>query len=235
MTDQTVSEYTGRPIAEWLDHDIELHDADGDDVGNVVEINPDFIVVQASSGFLGLGDPKIYFVPRSYVAREEGDDWYLNIDEDEIESMRWDQAPTASAWSRDWVDGSGETSARGQTRVRRYEEELDVQKVEREAGEVVVSKTVVEDTKTIEVPVRREEIHIERRAVSDRADTGDMSDAFTNERITVPVMAEEVEVRKVPRVVEEIDISKTPVESTQRVEETLRREELDIDDSATRR
>jgi len=74
LTEQQISEYTGRPIEEWLDEDIELYDVDGDEIGNVVEINPDFIVGQANSGFLGLGEPKIYFIPRSYVGREEGDD-----------------------------------------------------------------------------------------------------------------------------------------------------------------
>ena len=38
MTEQKVSPFTGRPIIEWIDDEIELHDADGDEIGNVVEI-----------------------------------------------------------------------------------------------------------------------------------------------------------------------------------------------------
>ena len=124
---------------------------------------------------------------------------------------------------------------RGGTRIRRYEEELDVQKTEREAGEVVVTKQVVEDTKTVEVPVRREEVHIERRRVSGEAPASDEA-AFLDDgqTIRVPVMEEDVEVRKVVRPVEEIEISKTATEDTERVEETVRREEFDVDDQTKR-
>jgi uncharacterized protein (TIGR02271 family) len=237
-TETHTSPYTGRPISEWLDEDIELHDADGDEIGNVVEVNPDFIVAQTTTGFLGLGEPKLYYIPRNYVVREEGDDWYLSIDKDDLESMQWNDAPTESAWSTDWREGRLTADrGRGQTRLRRYEEELQADKVEREAGEVVVNKRVVEDTKTIEVPVRREEVHVERRPVSGEAYTDGTleTDAFSEDSIRVPVMAEDVEIRKVTRPVEEIEISKTQVEDTRRVEDTVRREEFDIDDSSTNR
>ncbi len=239
MTEQRVSPYTGRPISEWIDQEIELHDVDGDEIGNVVEINPDFIVAQANTGFLGLGEPRTYYVPRSYIAREDGDDWYLSIDKDEIEAMSWTNAPAESAWSQDWNEGKLNTeTGRGQTRLRRYEEDLDVQKYNREAGEVVVNKTVVEDTKTVEVPVRREEVHVERRPVSADAMSGtnDLgSDAFSNESIRVPVMEEDVEIRKVARPVEEIEITKSSTDETRVVDETVRREEFDVDDQTSRR
>ena len=240
MTEQHVSPYTGRPISEWLDEEIELHDADGDEIGNVVEINPDFVVAQATTGFLGLGEPRTYFVPRSYVAREDGDDWYLSIDKDEIESMSWTQAPAESAWAQDWQEGKLDANTgRGQTRLRRYEEDLDVQKVEREAGEVVVNKQVVEETKTFEVPVRREEVHVERRPVTVDSVTGGDTDlqgeAFSGESVRIPVMEEEIEVRKVARPVEEIEITKSATQDTRTVDETVRREEFDIDDTTSRR
>ena len=240
MTDQYTSPYTGRPINEWLDEEIELHDTNGDDIGNVVEINPDFIVAEAPGGFLGLGEPKLYYIPRNYVAREEGDDWYLSVDNDQIESFRWGEPPAESAWSTEWRE-QGEAykpAGQGQTRLRRYEEDLDVQKVERDAGEVVVNKRVVEETKTIEVPVRREEVHIERRPVTDGYATSSdatTGEAFTEDSIRVPVMAEEVEVRKVVRPVEEIEITKSQTQDTRQVEDTVRREEFDVDDSTTNR
>ncbi len=232
---QATSPYTGRPIDQWLTEEIELHDADGDEIGDIVEVNPDFVVAESDGGFLGLGERRIYYVPRSYVTREEGDDWYLSIDKDEVEAMDWRQPPSESAWSQEWSQGEASLDTmdrQGGTRIRRYEEELDVQKVDREAGEVVVTKNVVEDTKTVEVPVRREEVHVERRAVSGEATSGD--EAFSGESIRVPVMEEDVEVRKVPRAVEEIEITKTPTEETRRVEETVRREEVDIDEPARR-
>jgi uncharacterized protein (TIGR02271 family) len=238
-TDSNVSPYTGRPISEWLDEEIELHDADGDEIGNIVEINPDFLVVQVPSGFLGLGEPRNYYVPRSYVAREDGDDWYLSVDKDEIESMTWGNPPTESAWSNEWNEGRM-MSGRGQTLLRRYEEDVDIDTVQRQAGEVVVNKRVVEDTKTVEVPVRREEVHVERRPVTDESLVGSgaagaTGDAFSNESISVPVMEEDVEIRKVARPVEEIEITKTATEDTRSVDTTIRREEFDIDDTTRTR
>jgi uncharacterized protein (TIGR02271 family) len=236
MTEQRVSPYTGRPITEQLDEDIELHDADGDEIGNVVEVNPDFIVVWTNTGFLGLGEPKIYYIPRSYIAREDGDDWFLSIDKDEYESMNWSELPTDSAWSTDWREGRLKADqGRGQTRIRRYEEDLEVDKVDRQVGDVTVTKRVVEDTKTVEVPVRREEVHVERTPVSG-ASTSNLTDddAFEQQTITVPVMEEDVEIRKVARPVEEVEITKSAKQDTKRVEETVRREEIDVDDSTTR-
>jgi uncharacterized protein (TIGR02271 family) len=232
---QATSPYTGRPIDEWLDERIELKDADGDKIGDVVEVNPDFVVAESDGGFLGLGERRVYFVPRSHIAREDDDDWYLSIDKDEVEAMDWRNAPTESTWATDWRQGEASLDTmerREGTRIRRYEEELDVQKVDRQAGEVTVTKSVVEDTKTVEVPVRREEVHVERRPASGEATSSD--DAFSGESIRVPVMEEDVEIRKVPRAVEEIEITKSATEDTRRVEETVRREEVDIDDPTPR-
>lgn len=238
MTSRETSPYTGRPVTEWYDDDIELHDVDGDEIGDVVEVNPDFIVAESDGGFLGLGERRRYFIPRSYIGREDDDDWYLTIDKDQIESMNWTNAPDNSAWATDWRSGSyagqGAQGYEGRTRLRRYEEDLEVGKVARPAGEVSVSKRVVEDTKTIDVPVRREEVHVERRPVSDTtADIGD--DAFTEQRISVPVTEEDVELRKTVRPVEEIELTKTAAEDTRHVEDTVRREEFDVDDSTEKR
>jgi len=245
MRDTQTSPYTGRPVVDSYDYEIKLRDADGDKIGDVVEVNPDFIVCESDGGFLGLGERRRYFIPRNYIAREDRDDWYLSVDKDEIESRNWTNAPTDSSWGSEWSGGeyTGDTTttnAEGRTRLRRYEEDVDVDKVQREAGGVTVSKRVVEDTKTIEVPVRREEVHVERHAVDDRTAVGAGADAFSGEAfkeesITVPVMAEDVEVRKVVRPVEEIEVTKTAVDESRNVDTTIRREEFDIDDSTENR
>ena len=123
MTTQHVSPYTGRPVIEWQD-EIELHDHEGGAIGNVVEVNPDFVVVYANTGFLGLGEPKIYFIPRKYVAEREADDWYLTVDKDQFAAMGWNELPVGSPWNDEWADsGSAYLSRpwRGQTRFRRYD------------------------------------------------------------------------------------------------------------------
>jgi uncharacterized protein (TIGR02271 family) len=146
--------------------------------------------------------------------------------------MGWTAVPAESAWSRDWDEGTEKVQRHGGTRVRRYEEDLEANTIERQAGEVAIDKRVVEETRSIDVPVRREEVHVERRPVS--GEPVDDNEAFSGESIRVPVMKEEVELRKVPRAVEEIEVSKTQKQDTRRVEDTVRREEIDLDDSTTR-
>jgi len=113
-------------------------------------------------------------------------------------------------------------------RVQRYEEELQAQKVAREAGEVRISKDVVEEQQTLEVPVTREEVHVESHVV-DRSAT-DTSQAFQEGTISVPVREEDVEVSKTVRVAEELEIDKTTVQDTERVTDTVRKERVNVEE-----
>lgn len=98
-----------------------------------------------------------------------------------------------------------------------------------------ITKNVVEEKRTLDVPVRREEVQVERRPIS-AGEATDMpaDEAFSSETVRVPVMEEDVEVLKVTRPVEEIEVTKTETQDTRRIEDTVRREEFDVDD-ATRR
>ena len=234
MATQT-SPYTGRPIVEWFDDTYTLRDRDGDKVGDIVEINPDFIVAESDGGFLGLGERRTYYVPRGHLASSEGSDWYLDIDKDQIEDMNWSSAPTDSTSSpAEWQVEDGyvpDAPREGAMRMVRYEEDLEPLKVQRQAGEVTVGKHVVEETRTLEVPVRREEVHVERRAVDDMTAASEMSDTAFNQdgqTIRVPVMEETVEVRKVVKPVEEVVVTKTTADDTRQVSDTVRQERFDI-------
>jgi uncharacterized protein (TIGR02271 family) len=238
MATQT-SPITGRPIVDWFDEPYTLRDVDADKIGDIVEVNPDFIVAETDGGFLGLGEHRRYFVPRNYIQNSEGNDWYLSIDKDQIENMNWSNAPTQSTWgTEEWQQryasgwASEDTPRRGEGRMRmlRYEEELQPQKVQRQAGEVTVTKNVVEETKTIEVPVRREEVHVERRPVTDAtaADPGQAAFSQEGQTLRVPVMEEDVQVTKTVRPVEEVEVTKTGREETRQVSDTVRREEFDV-------
>jgi uncharacterized protein (TIGR02271 family) len=239
MTQQQTSQYTGRPIVDWLDHRITLRDVDGDKVGDVVEVNPDFLIAETDGGFLGLGEHELYYVPRQYVAREDTEDWFLSITKDQARDLDWREAPAQSSYTGgDWrAEYDADTSVRdgdtGRTRLVTHEEELQARAVPQQVGEVGVRKEVVEETRTIEVPVRREEVVIERRPVgADTTDTGSIGAA--GETIRVPVMEEQIEVTKVVRPVEEVEVSKRVIEDTRTVSDTVRREELRVDDDAER-
>jgi len=110
--------------------------------------------------------------------------------------------------------------------IQLREERLKVDKSAVKTGEVHVSKRVVTEHKTIDVPVEREEVVIERRPASGRAARGDVAE----EEIVVPVKEERVTVTKQPVVTEEVSVGKRKVQDTKHVAETVRKEELDVDE-----
>ena len=110
--------------------------------------------------------------------------------------------------------------------IQLREERLNVDKTAVKTGEVRVGKRVVTEHKTIDVPVEREEVVIERRPASGKAARGDMVD----EEIVVPVKEERVSVTKHPVVTEEVSVGKRKVQDTKHVAETVRKEELDVDE-----
>jgi uncharacterized protein (TIGR02271 family) len=118
-------------------------------------------------------------------------------------------------------------STDGEQRIELREEELQAETERVQAGEVRLRKEVVNDTKTIEVPVTREEVVVERHSVSGRQ-TSDQN-IGDNEEIRIPLMEEEVRVEKTPVVREEVSVSKRAVQETRQVSDTVRREEARIE------
>jgi uncharacterized protein (TIGR02271 family) len=145
-----------------------------------------------------------------------------------------DLGPAVGAEARTAGAGTGARTAgvgdAGQERLELREEELDVDKQRVKAGEVRLRKEVRTEQRQVDVPVTREEVVVERRPV-----TGDAARAATGgpiadgEEIRVPIMEEEVRVEKRPVVKEEVTLRKRQVTGTERVNETLRREEARVD------
>jgi uncharacterized protein (TIGR02271 family) len=114
-------------------------------------------------------------------------------------------------------------------RVELREEELRAEKERVQAGEVRVRKEVVTEKKTIDVPVTREEVVVERHPVAGRKPADE--DIGQDEEIRIPVMEEEVRVEKTPVVKEEVTLSKRQVQETRKVSDTVRREEARIEET----
>ncbi len=113
----------------------------------------------------------------------------------------------------------------GQT-VQAREEQLHVNKEREQVGEAVVKKEVHTEHKTIEVPVEREEVVVERHRASGPATGGPLQEGQT---IRVPVSEEHVEVTKTPVVKEEVSVGKRKVQGTQKVAADLRKEEIKVE------
>ncbi|MDM5228610.1 YsnF/AvaK domain-containing protein [Cytobacillus sp. NJ13] len=108
------------------------------------------------------------------------------------------------------------------------EEQMDVSKERVQAGEVELHKDVVEEQKTVNVPVEHEEVYVERRKVDDSEDAG-ASPIRDDETIRIPITEERVEVSKKPVVTEEIVVGKREVQETQQVKENLKKEEVHLE------
>ena len=111
-------------------------------------------------------------------------------------------------------------------KLRLRQEELDINKTKMQTGEVILSKDVIEEQKTIDVPVTHEEVVIERRSINNEATDSPIS---STESIHIPVSEEKIEVGKHTVVTGEISAHKREIEETKKVEETLKREEARID------
>ena len=117
-------------------------------------------------------------------------------------------------------------TADGAERIQLREEELQAHKQSVETGAVRVRKEVVTEHRTIEVPVQREEIVIERQAPTGEPGASDLR---PGEEIRIPVRKEQVTVEKLPVVKEEVTVGKRVVEGTERVGGEVRKEEVRIE------
>lgn len=113
----------------------------------------------------------------------------------------------------------------------RSEERLDVNKERVATGEARLRKYVVTDTETVEVPVEREEVRVERTPISE-ADAanfnGNIGDNDTAEA-SVTLHEERVNVDKKTVPVEKVNLSKETIQDTETHTEELRKEQIDTD------
>jgi uncharacterized protein (TIGR02271 family) len=116
------------------------------------------------------------------------------------------------------------------TRLQLREERLRVDKSRISRGEATVGTEVVTEMHNIDVPIVREELFIDRRPANRSAVTGPTPISDERDVIRIPLVEEEVQVTKTPVVVEEVVVGKRQVEDTQRISETTRKEQLNVND-----
>jgi uncharacterized protein (TIGR02271 family) len=122
---------------------------------------------------------------------------------------------------------TGMPMAASHDRMQLREEELVAHKENVETGAVQVGKDVVTEERTLDVPVTREEVTIERTPVDRRPSDRPMDER--TETISVPVHEEQVDLQKRAVVYEEVGVGKRAVQDTEQVSGTVRREEARID------
>jgi len=115
----------------------------------------------------------------------------------------------------------------GEQRIQAREEELQVRKQPVQTGEVQVRKEVHTEHRTVEVPVNKEEVVIERRPVTGHQTAATAPAA--GEQIRIPVTEEQVHIEKQPVVKEEVVVGKRKVQDTEKVSGTVRKEEIKVE------
>jgi uncharacterized protein (TIGR02271 family) len=233
-----------------------VYGSDGDKVGEVDAVEPDYFVVRKGFFF-----PEDHYIPRTAVANFDEENIYLSYTKDEVLSQNWTTEPEAGTWDTTTLAGTqvgdrdadlnqvnttaqpgrdagydatereGVETDTDHISVPLHEEDLAARTREVERGAVRVDKNVVAEEQSIDVPVTEEHVEVTRRTVDRDAVPGD--DAFREGTIEVPVSGEEVDVEKRTRVVGEVDIDKTAEQRTERVTDTVRREEVTVDDEVT--
>jgi uncharacterized protein (TIGR02271 family) len=234
----------------------DLYDSDGDKVGAVEEIYLDDETGQAEWALVktGLFGTKSTFVPLRNATESDGG---LRVPYDKAKikdapkldtgghlspgeeanlyryyGMGYAEAGDGDASGTVGRDTSGPTTDDAMTRS---EEELKVGTAERESGRVRLRKHVVTDEVTKTVPVKREEVRVEREPITD-ANVGAATDGpeISEEEHEVVLHEEEVvaEKRVVPK--ERVRLDKDVEVDERTISEDVRREEIDVDGTGGR-
>lgn len=114
-------------------------------------------------------------------------------------------------------------------RIQLYGEVLRVHRDRIQRGEVRVRKEIVTENQTVQVPVTREELVVERAPVTGEqpapgARIGEQSE------VRIPLSEDSVSVEREPVVREQVEVGKREVTNLEQREEPVRREELVVDD-----
>ena len=228
--------YTSTTITTGAD----VFGADGDKVGTVAEVYPGYIVVEKGFFF-----PTDYYIPMSAMASADNDQVYLNLAKDAALNSGWDAQPTdldtvsydtsmatgATENREGFGAGTAQVGTDEEIRVPVMEEELTATVRQQEAGAVRIEKDVVTEEQTLDVPVTEERVRVERRVVDRPVSAADAA-AFEETVIDVPLRSETVDVQKQARVAEEVVVSKEATQRTERVSDTVRKEEVFVDEDA---
>ncbi|MEX5298260.1 PRC and DUF2382 domain-containing protein [Kocuria sp. CPCC 205292] len=132
---------------------------------------------------------------------------------------------------RGLADRDRDLTDRADNGVVRHEEQLHVGKEQRETGRARLRKYVVTDHETVDVPLEREEVRVERTPLNgDEATTGTIGE----EDVEVSLHEERPVVAKETVGVEKVGLEKETVRDTERVDADVRKEQVDVENDAER-
>ena len=188
-----------------------------EDFGEIQDIQGNYVLVQK-----GIIDKEKFYIPKDEAESYDGDVLRFRISKEDLDQY---QHEPPSTWDSDSArETTTYESDTTEERIPLSEERLDVSKTSQE-NQARVTKKPVTERKTVEVPLTREEVSIERRPASGQTEA--QSPIQSEEEITIPLKREEAQVSKKPYVKEEAVIKKKAYTDTKEITEDVTSEELD--------
>lgn len=108
------------------------------------------------------------------------------------------------------------------------EEQLKVGKKLIETAHVRLSKTINESIESLEIPLKEEEIVVNRVPKNELVDVMPAASRYEGDVLIIPVLKEVAVIEKRIMLVEEIHVSKKQTEKTETHEVTIRKEEVKV-------
>jgi uncharacterized protein (TIGR02271 family) len=201
----------------------EARGIDDEDLGEVQEVRGNYILVQK-----GIINKEKFYIPKDQAESYDGDVLRFRFSKQELDQF---QREPPTIWDADNIEEtttSQEIETNEEEHIPLTGERLDISKKSQEK-QARITKKPVKETKTVEVPLTREEISIERKPVSG---SGNETEAQSppiesEEEIKIPVRREEAEVTKKPYVKEEVVVKKKKVTDKKEITDEVTSEELD--------
>jgi uncharacterized protein (TIGR02271 family) len=200
-----------------------LNDAytrDGHKLGSIVALDDDSVTIE-----------KGFFFPKDFTIRYDDIDdirdgnLILKYDKKDFDSWRNEKY---EGWT-DYDTQAGAGTTTEETNIPLHEEELEARTRERQKGEIRIRKVVHTELKTFTVPVRKEEVIIEKApAAETTTDLKTSGKAFQEEEVNIPVMEEEVDVTKKQKVTGEIRVRKQSRTEQKKVSGEVRKEDVEV-------
>ncbi len=149
-----------------------------------------------------------------------------------LEQNGGDLGANAESYDYSAAPAAAQTTGEGQQRIQLLGEVLRVHKDRISRGEVRIRKETITEQQTIQVPVTREELVIERVPVSGQ--TAVHGSIGENSDIRIPLSEERASADKQTFVREEVSVGKRAVESVEEVGGSVQHEELQVENDTTR-
>jgi uncharacterized protein (TIGR02271 family) len=195
----------------------EARGIDDEDLGEVQEVQGNYVLVKK-----GIINKEQFYIPKDQAESYDGDVLRFKISQEDLNQY---QHEPPSIWDSDSIqETTTDERDTDEERISLTEEKLDVSKKYQE-DQASITKKPVTETKTVEVPLTREEVSIKRRPPSGQTEA--QSPIQSPKEIKIPVKREEAEVIKKPYVKEEVAVKKKKVTDKKKVTEDVTSEELD--------